>query len=97
MLVCLTELMAGAISRQTQMPDRLTIEAAFAHLERCTRPSLIAIDGLPCSGKSTITNRLAQRLELECVHLDEFVLPENDWPPNIKPPFLSSTSDMRRS
>jgi uridine kinase len=56
-------------------------------IERCSRLSLIAIDGLPCSGKSTMVERLRQRLEVECVHLDEFVLPERDWPSRNRPAF----------
>jgi uridine kinase len=65
----------------------LTIEAAIAQIERCLQPSLIAIDGLPCSGKSTMAEGLAQRFEAECIHIDEFVLPERDWPSKSRPAF----------
>lgn len=69
------------------MPKQLTLEAAITQIERCSQLSLIAIDGLPCSGKSTMANRLARRFDFECIYLDEFVLPQKDWPPKIKPAF----------
>lgn len=69
------------------MPKRLTVEAAIAYVERTSQLSLIAIDGLPCSGKSTMANQLARRFEFECIYLDEFVLPQKDWPERIRPAF----------
>jgi len=69
------------------MPNCLTIEAAIAQFEHRARPSVIGIDGLPCSGKSTMVARLRQRIDLECVQLDEFVLPKRDWPPRNRPAF----------
>ncbi len=47
-------------------------------LRRLPRP-LIAIDGLPCAGKTTLAVRLAQMHDLEILHLDEFILPESAW------------------
>ncbi len=79
------------------MADRLTIEAAIAQIERCAHPSLIAIDGLPCSGKSMMAERLGERLEMECVQLDVFVLRSEIGRQKTDLPFLSSISDMRRS
>src|SRR5262245_30427216 len=69
------------------MPDRATIDKAIAKLKVTVRPRLIAIDGLPCSGKSTAAKRLVQQLGLQCVYLDEFVIPEQDWPSKDHPAF----------
>jgi uridine kinase len=59
----------------------------MAAVERGPKPPLIAIDGLPCSGKSTLVERLKQRLDLDCIYLDDFVLPEADWPSRSEPAF----------
>jgi hypothetical protein len=40
---------------------------------------LIAIDGLPLAGKSTLAGRIATALRGECIHLDDFVKPEAQW------------------
>ena len=50
-------------------------------------PGLIAIDGLPVSGKSTLADFLSKRLELDAVYLDDFVLPERLWPADRQPAF----------
>lgn len=68
------------------MPERVTIEAAIAQIKSC-QPSLIAIDGLPCSGKTTLAELLQRRLEVDYVGLDEFILPEQDWVSRNKPTF----------
>jgi len=65
---------------------RLTMAAAVEHVTQLA-PSLIAIDGLPCSGKSTMAKRLSERLGGNCIELDDFVLPQRDWPMAIKPAF----------
>ncbi len=41
---------------------------------------LIAIDGLPCSGKTTLAERLRVGHGFDCVWLDEFVRPPVEWP-----------------
>lgn len=41
-----------------------------------TETSLIAIDGLPGAGKSTLASSLAERLRIRTVHLDDFIDPE---------------------
>ena len=69
------------------MPERATIDEAIAQVKAGVQPPLIAIDGLPCSGKSTAAKRLVQQLGLECVYLDEFVIPEQDWPSKDNPAF----------
>ena len=37
-------------------------------------PPLIAIDGLPCAGKSTLVNKLKERIPVDCIHLDSTAL-----------------------
>jgi uridine kinase len=51
------------------------------------QPDLIAIDGLPCSGKGTLVAKLKQRVGLDCIELDDFVLPEEHWPSRDQPAF----------
>jgi len=51
------------------------------------QPALIAIDGLPCSGKGTLVAKLKQRVDLDCIELDDFVLPEEHWPSRDQPAF----------
>ena len=48
---------------------------------------LIAIDGLPCAGKTTLAVRLATRFGLSILTFDDFYLPERAWPPDIAPAF----------
>ena len=50
-------------------------------------PRLIAIDGLPLSGKSTLAERLADRFGWPILGFDDFYLPASDWPPGIAPAF----------
>src|SRR5262245_24052668 len=69
------------------MADCITMEKAIARLERLRAGSLLAVDGLPCSGKSTLVERLRERIRIESLQLDEFVLPEKDWPGRMKPAF----------
>jgi hypothetical protein len=52
-----------------------------------SEPELIAIDGLPLSGKSTFAERLADRFGRAVLGFDDFYLPERDWPANIEPLF----------
>jgi hypothetical protein len=51
------------------------------------QPPLIAIDGLPCSGKGTLVAKLKERVDLDCVELDDFVLPEEHWRSLNQPAF----------
>jgi hypothetical protein len=69
------------------MPERVTIEAARTLLLTGVAPPLVAVDGLPCAGKSTLVSQLNEGVDFECIYLDEFVLPEKDWPSGIKPAF----------
>jgi len=70
----------------TRDAERRTLKAAVDRIAQWA-PSLVAIDGLPCSGKSTLAAMVGEKLGATCVSLDEFVLPEADWPVNISPAF----------
>jgi uridine kinase len=48
---------------------------------------LVAIDGLPLAGKSTLADRLALALGTESVRLDDFVKPEAEWRSHDQPSF----------
>lgn len=51
------------------------------------QPILIAIDGRPCSGKTTLTMQLEQALHAQSIYLDEFFIPFREWPENQTPRF----------
>lgn len=51
------------------------------------RPFLIGIDGRPCSGKSTLADKLTEVLKAEALFLDDFFIPQSDWPKTIVPAF----------
>ncbi|KKB76494.1 hypothetical protein VW35_17000 [Devosia soli] len=48
---------------------------------------LIAIDGLPVSGKSTLADRMIEAIGAQAVYLDDFVKPEAQWRGSVKPSF----------
>jgi uridine kinase len=48
---------------------------------------LIAIDGLPASGKTTLATRLTMQYRLESICLDDFLLPQSQWPSQTQPAF----------
>ena len=48
---------------------------------------LVAIDGLPVSGKSTLAERLENELGAVTVYLDDFVRPESEWRGVVTPVF----------
>lgn len=48
---------------------------------------LVAIDGLPVSGKSTLARRLEDQLGAVVVYLDDFVRPQAEWRGIAKPAF----------
>lgn len=70
-----------------KMAARVTTEEAIARVIRGVEPPLIGIDGLPCSGKSTLVNRLRHHTDIDCMYLDDFVVPETDWPTRNEPAF----------
>jgi uridine kinase len=50
-------------------------------------PRLVAVDGLPVSGKSTLAGRLETELGATIVYLDDFVRPEVEWRGKVGPAF----------
>ena len=48
---------------------------------------LVAIDGLPVSGKSTLAERLEAELSATTLYLDDFVRPEAEWRGVAEPAF----------
>ena len=48
---------------------------------------LVAIDGLPVSGKSTLAQRLEDELGASVLYLDDFVRPESEWRSGAQPCF----------
>src|SRR6516164_501377 len=48
---------------------------------------LVAIDGLPLAGKSTLADRVAVAAGAECIRLDDFVKPEAEWRSHDQPSF----------
>ena len=70
------------------MARLLTVEDVVT-LVRARRPmpALLAIDGLPCSGKTTVADRLSATLGLPSLSLDDFVVPPAERPADIAPGF----------
>lgn len=48
---------------------------------------LIAIDGAPLAGKSTLSERLSRRFELPILCLDDFFTGPNSWPADLPPTY----------
>jgi uridine kinase len=71
----------------TLRSSRVSVEKAVARVARGVRPPLIAIDGLPCSGKGTLVTKLKERVDLDCIYVDDFVLPEEHWRSRDQPAF----------
>ncbi len=64
-----------------------SFESVVARIAGLRDPGLIAIDGLPLSGKSTLALRLAAVLGFDLVGIDDFVMPERSWPKDRTPRF----------
>jgi uridine kinase len=62
-------------------------DAAVAMLVARPAMRLIAIDGLPVSGKSTLATRLETELGATVISLDDFVRPEEEWRGRTGPSF----------
>jgi uridine kinase len=69
------------------MAKLISAEAAIAVARGRPEARIIAIDGLPVSGKSTLADRLAGELGANAVFLDDFVRPEAEWRGQIGPGF----------
>ncbi|KKB13674.1 hypothetical protein VE25_00885 [Devosia geojensis] len=65
----------------------MSMDEAVEAVLRLPQGSLIGIDGLPCSGKSTLVERIERRMQAACIYLDDFVRPEQDWPSRNRPAF----------
>jgi uridine kinase len=68
-------------------PALIDFDAAVATVGRHPGARLVAIDGLPASGKSTLAARLETGLGATVVHLDDFVRPEGEWRGRAVPAF----------
>lgn len=79
----------------------------IAHLRSQFSGRLVAIDGLPVAGKTTLAERLVAELGWSMLSIDEFLLPHEDWPKTIAPAFpfpyfrteefRAAVRDLRRS
>lgn len=70
------------------MSDRLTFDQVSALLQTLPLSAeLIAIDGLPLAGKSTLAAQLVEEFGFGLVGVDDFVAPHEDWPSDIKPAY----------
>lgn len=65
----------------------LTFDDIVTMAANQTRPLLVAIDGRPLAGKSTLAQRLVREHQACVLYLDDFVLPEAQWPPRDQPGF----------
>jgi len=69
------------------MRPLVTVEEAIERLAQRPDPPLVAVDGLPCSGKSTLADALVARHGYNCLALDDFVRPEDEWRLRARPAF----------
>lgn len=60
---------------------------AAIELVRRHGAGLVAIDGLPVSGKSTLAGRLERELGASVLYLDDFVRPADEWRGVVGPGF----------
>jgi uridine kinase len=65
----------------------LDFEEVIARVVQQSPLRLVAIDGLPLAGKSTLADRLALAVGAKCVRLDDFVKPEAEWRSHDEPSF----------
>lgn len=56
-------------------------------VERSARARLIAIDGLPVSGKSTLADSIINSIGAKAIYLDDFVKPQEQWRGSARPGF----------
>ena len=69
------------------MAERLATAGVIARIWQLTPPALIGIDGLPCSGKTTLVAAIERACDVDCIYLDEFVRPGGEWPSRDRPAF----------
>jgi uridine kinase len=65
----------------------LTFDEVVALVASRPKPLLVAIDGLPLSGKTTLAQQVIEELGAECLGLDDLVRPEAEWSSREKPSF----------
>jgi uridine kinase len=65
----------------------LTFSEVVALIASRPKPLLVAIDGLPLSGKTTLAQQIIEELGAECLGLDDLVRPEVEWSSRNKPSF----------
>jgi uridine kinase len=65
----------------------LTFDEVIAFVGQRPQPRLLAIDGLPLAGKTTLADRLAAAVGGACVFLDDFIKPEREWRWRDRPSF----------
>jgi uridine kinase len=65
----------------------LTFDEVIALVASKPKSLLVAIDGLPLAGKTTLALRLIKEFDAECMGLDDFVRPEAEWPCRDRPSF----------
>jgi uridine kinase len=61
------------------MPKIAKMEEVLAMAGAIGR-GLIAVDGLPCAGKSTLSNHISATHGYDRIGVDDFLLPESQWP-----------------
>jgi uridine kinase len=64
-----------------------SFDEVIAFASRRPHVRLLAIDGLPLAGKTTLANRLAAAIGGACVFLDDFIKPEREWRWRDRPSF----------
>jgi uridine kinase len=65
----------------------LTFDGVIALVASKPKPILVAIDGLPLAGKTTLALGLVEEFGAEYMGLDDFVRPEAEWPSRDTPSF----------
>jgi uridine kinase len=58
----------------------LSFDEVIALVGTKPTPFLIAIDGLPLAGKTTLAFQLIRELGADCLWMDDLVKPEAEWP-----------------
>lgn len=66
--------------RQVGLDELIAMTGAMA-------PGIVALDGLPASGKSTLADRLQAAHKFELICLDDFMLPQSQWRSQNRPAF----------
>jgi uridine kinase len=65
----------------------ITPERAIELVQSTEGVRLIAIDGFPCAGKSTLADRLIAATGAECIYIDDFARPQREWPLPLQPAY----------